>query len=978
MIPTKRLVLKLLCLGLAALAGAAQPVDEAYTAKIREYTTEPFFLTDLVETLPASASVPTPHKALGYIAGAAGKLTYSRDIYRYFRELERTSPRVKVFSMGQTEEGREMLLAAISDESNVAKLETLRQNARRLADPRKLTEKEASALINEGVPAYWITGGLHPPETGAPEMLMELAYRLAVAETPLVRNIRRNVVVLITPILEVDGRDRQVDLYNYRLANPDRTPPSLVYWGKYVAHDNNRDGIAMALALTRHVTRAFLEWHPLVLHDLHESIPFLYTSTGMGPYNAWLDPIVINEWQKLAYHEVEELTKRGVPGVWTHGFYDGWAANYLFTVAHGHNAIGRFYETFGNRVADTMDRTVPESQTTRTWFRPNPPLPKVRWSLRNNVNLQQSGLLLALNYTATNRREFLENFYLKSKRSVAKARNEGPAAWVIPADDPRPLECAELVNLLRAHGIEVHRLSNALEKPLKVPAQSYVIRMDQPYSRMADMLFDTQYYNPGDTRPYDDTGWSVGALRNIRTVRVTDASILDAPMTLITAAEKPAGGVQGPANASVYVVQHNAENALATFRFRLRDVSMSAARAPFEAEGREYNAGSFIIKAGAGTDALRRRLDEAAAELGLAVHGLSALPEVPMHALAAPRIALVHSWLNTQSEGWFRLAFDKLGVPYDYISDQALRTRQNLRERYDVIVYGPTPGSAQRIVNGIPRGAGDPIPWKASPLTPNLATSPDTTEDMRGGPGLEGMVNLRTFVEQGGLFITIAGNAAIPIDFGLVEGVSISATRELQTRGSVLQTVIADKQSPVTYGFGERLSVHFNQGPVFRTSLTGGMQAPAPEQAPAARPSGRGSATDPDVPQGRPYTPPPAKPKLQPGEEPPLTEEMRESLRAFLPPAAERPRTLMRFADEKELLVSGLLAGGRELAHRPAVVQVPRGQGNVLLFAFNPIWRHQTQGSFFLVFNALLNFDNLSAGARTETPAEQPARSGSQ
>src|SRR6185369_2077326 len=229
--------------------------------------------------------------------------------------------------------------------------------------------------------------------------------------------------------------------------------------GKYVAHDNNRDGLGMALALSRNQMKTFIEYHPTILHDLHESVPFLYTSTGTGPYNAWLDPIVIDEWNVLAYHEVEEMTKRGVPGVWTHGFYDGWAPNYMFYVANGHNSIGRFYETFGGSGADTRDRTVPANSTSRTWFRPNPPLPRVKWSIRNNINLQQSGILLSMNNVANNRKQFLDNFYLKSKRSVEKAANEGPYAWVLPSDEARPAEAASLVNLLRAQGVEVHMLN---------------------------------------------------------------------------------------------------------------------------------------------------------------------------------------------------------------------------------------------------------------------------------------------------------------------------------------------------------------------------------------------------------------------------------------------------------------------------------------------------------------------------------------
>ena len=280
-----------------------------------------------------------------------------------------------------------MILAAVSDESNLSNLDRLKSITARLADPRKTSPEEAKSLVSEGKPIYWLTGAMHSPETGSPEMLMELAYRLAVEDSPHVRAIRANTIVLMTPVLDVDGRERMVDTYRYRQDNPNRTPVPLLYWGHYVAHDNNRDAIGMALKLTQHVMREALAWHPTVLHDLHESVPFLYISTGTGPYNAWLDPIVIDEWHELAYHEIGELTKRGVPGVWTHGFYDGWAPNYMFYAANGHNSIGRFYETFGNLVADTRERTI-RGQSDRAWFRPNPPLPKVKWSLRNNVNLQ--------------------------------------------------------------------------------------------------------------------------------------------------------------------------------------------------------------------------------------------------------------------------------------------------------------------------------------------------------------------------------------------------------------------------------------------------------------------------------------------------------------------------------------------------------------------------------------------------------------
>src|SRR5712692_5275590 len=168
------------CLPIAA----QQTLDAGYTAKIRQYTTEPFFLTEFVDHLPASDTVPTPEKVLGYAIGTPQKLTYTKDIYRYMRELEKATPRVKVFSIGRSEEGRETLLVAVSDEANIQKLDHFREITARLADPRKTPDRDAKQLIDEGVPLYWASGSIHSPETGSPEMLMELAYRLAVEDSP--------------------------------------------------------------------------------------------------------------------------------------------------------------------------------------------------------------------------------------------------------------------------------------------------------------------------------------------------------------------------------------------------------------------------------------------------------------------------------------------------------------------------------------------------------------------------------------------------------------------------------------------------------------------------------------------------------------------------------------------------------------------------------------------------------------------------
>src|SRR2546426_76136 len=569
-----------------------------------------------------------------------------------------------------------MIAVAIASETLLAKLDENRARLAKLADPRtiKMDDAEADRLVEASFPIYYITGTIHSPETGAPTALMELAYRLAVDDSPYIKAIRDSMVTLITPVVEADGRDRMVDVYNWHLAHPNDNWPPLIYWGHYVAHDNNRDAIGLSLKLTRNVLNTFTGWKAQVLHDLHESVPYLYDNTiGDGPYNAWLDPILTDEWQMIGWNNVSEMTKFGMPGVFAHGDFDTWSPGYLYSIAATHNGIARLYETFGHSGADssgadTEERTLSPNEYSRTWYRQNPPLPKAKWSQRNNNNYEESALLTALYYFGSNSKLFLKNFYLKSKRSVLKPKNEGPAAYVLPGNDPRPGNQAELLRTLQAQGVEISRAtapftvavkankavaekksepgavatgspgpatgskesvstatpSDAMPRasaspspapspqstPLKsvqrqFPAGSYIVRMDQPYSRIADALLDYQYWAPSDpqTDIYDDTAWTMGELGNVEVVRVTDVKVLSAPMDLVKADVQSPGAING--SGPVYLINHNADNSLMTLRYQLKDVAIDAAEEPFEAAGHKFNRGSFILRK-ASADDLRR------------------------------------------------------------------------------------------------------------------------------------------------------------------------------------------------------------------------------------------------------------------------------------------------------------------------------------------------------------------------------------
>ena len=427
---------------IAAQRGPDQ-VDVESTRRVRQYTTDPSFLTTWVDYVPESETVPSPRDFLGYVVGTPNRLTAPDRINEYFRELAETTDRVAVFSMGRSHGGREMIIAAIADADVLARLDAVKAANRALADPRRTASPEAARLAATTPVTYWLTAGLHSPETGPPEMVMELAYRLAVSEQPYIREIRSNVVTLISPVLEMDGRARMVDWYDRYLTEvterQDSPPGMAPYWGDYTAHDNNRDGLQISQPLTRNYTEAYHEFLPTVSLDLHESVPLLYTSMGTGPYNDTIDPITITEWQWLSSYDVSQATKLGLRGVWTWGFYTGWYPGYLLWVTNNHNAVGRFYETFGNSHPGTFTRRLKNAKyagksiNSRQWYRPWPPEKEFRWSLRNNTNYMQTGVLSSLQLAARNGETLLFNFWQKGFNSLSAGTTEPPYGYLIPA-----------------------------------------------------------------------------------------------------------------------------------------------------------------------------------------------------------------------------------------------------------------------------------------------------------------------------------------------------------------------------------------------------------------------------------------------------------------------------------------------------------------------------------------------------------------
>src|SRR5688572_5344304 len=744
-----------------------QKLDEQYTALIKSTLTDPRISTELVDHLPASDRVPTPLKfpAVGHISGQPGVLTYAKDIHAYMKAVADTSGgRAKLWTIGQTEEGRDQIVLAIANEDTIKNLDRYKGYLQSLTDPRKTTEAQARQIMTVAKPIYWLTSGVHSTERGGPEMLMELAYRLVVEESPFIQQIRNNVITFITPVVEVDGRERIVDTYYYnakRAAEGLTGQLGIPYWGKYVAHDNNRDGMGQFLAMTKNVMKVATEWKPTILHDLHEQAQLLYASTGTGPYNEQLDPITIGEWWMFAQNDVMEMTKRGVPGVWTYGFYDGWTPNYMFYAVHTHNATGRFYEVGSY---STNNQIVPRTPTTaaargsapptieiitgnqrggrggggadvgagqagrgaappatgqagrgaapgagrgggrgnsREWFRPNPDPGDVNWGPRAHVNMSQSAVLFALSFTGKDKERWLENYWIKNRNAVNRGINGPVHGWVIPADQHSKANAAEAVAGLQAQGVEIHRASSmASLGGVTVKPGDWVIRGDQPYRTVVDMYFAVQDYSMANPSPYDDLGWTYPMMRNIVSHEIKDKALLTSAMAPVTGPIRASGGITG--TGPIVVVEHTGDNLLATFRFRFANVAMQAAQAEFEAAGRKFGPGSIIIP-----NANRADLEPALAEYGLSGFAVASAPTVKTHNLDVPRIGYIHSWGNTQDEGWVRAALDYYKIPYTYFGENEV-SKRNLGE-FNVILW-PHGGA----VGQDPPTTGTAVPFQKS------------------------------------------------------------------------------------------------------------------------------------------------------------------------------------------------------------------------------------------------------------------------
>ncbi|MBA3640473.1 MAG: hypothetical protein H0W53_14590, partial [Acidobacteria bacterium] len=721
---------------------------------------------------------------------------------------------------------------------------------------------------------------------------------------------------------------------------------ALPYWGKYVFHDNNRD-IHLSQVSMRALADFYFTAFPPIMHDLHESLPLLYTYSGGPPQNPNLDPILFTELPFFANFELAQMTKYGMPGVYTHGFMDGWSPGYLGSVAYNHNGMMRMYETQsgseprpdaaggrgrGARGGDNAEGDQPAAagrgrgaqpagggrgtQTPavptgrgggqdREWYRgiAIPTGAAANFSRRNNTNYMQTGVLTGLQLTSMFPNLVIENFYKKTANSIEAGKNDPPHGYVIPVQRDMT-RVATLVNLLRVQRIEVGEAKSEFKtSDGTFPAGSYVIKRDQPYGRLAKNLLEKQNYPDPNLRTYDDSGWTMGLASLVDVKEIKDKAILGVATSSVKEAVAK-GKVTGSGSAGMAVAHFGSNNMIA-FRYRLKGVPMKVADKAFKAEGTDFPAGSFIIAPPADMTQVRAAVEE----FGLTAAALSSAPSVASHEADAPRVAIYTSWSGTQEIGWVRFTFDKFGIPFDLIYKERVK-KGNLRNDYDVIVM-PTQNVTRAAVFAPP--AARPVPYKKDPRYKFVGMYGES-DDITGGMGAEGVAAFQRFLDEGGTLVAMGAAVRFPTELGMARTVDAGAntTSNFYAPRPIVQAEVLRLDHPVFYGYTEKLMpVKYFAGPLMTV--------------------------------GEP----------------------------------DRSNVLARYVGGDEAVLSGLMRGADEVRERPIAVDVPggySGKGRVVMFANNPIYRWQNHGEFNMVFNTLLNWNDMGSVSAPATTAAGVAR----
>ena len=849
-----------------------------------------------------AGAVPKPESVLGFAVGADLKLANYDESMRYFRELSKSSNRIKLVDVGKTSTGHDWTLALISSPENLARLDQYRAIAQRLAHPEGLGDVEAHRLAREGKAFVDISGGLHASEIAGSQHTIQLAYDLlSKTDDPKIKAILDNTVLMLWPSINPDGQNIVANWYKENVGTPYEVAPLHELYQKYIGHDNNRDAYMLNAVESRVVARTWREWEPQIIYVQHQTAPF--------PTRIWLPPfaepiaprvpaLMSREVNTIGMTIAQELESNGQVGATHMGTgFDAWYPGYIDYMPMLQNIASFWTETALYSYATPHFYTIGDFPKEMRDLRPQSlypsPWPGGWWRIKDAIDYMETGSLAVLDYATKYREELLYNRYQAGRNAIARYRKDPPYAYIVPRAQRDPGAAAELLRRLAFNGVRVDALDrDATIDGASYPSGTWLIPMDQEYAELVRQLFEPQDYpdlrespDGPPEQPYDAAGWTLPYQMDVHVVEVR-APLSDAvksAMKLVvgktvdarTATDAPfatdsiaAGITPLPGRISgngSQIALDPAENN--TFRFISR--ALANGGSVQYAEGRASRGGRYLV-----SGISEAKANDWVAEL--AIHPERITPSATGAAVRS-RIGVYKPFTASMDEGWTEWLLDEYGFKYTAITNTDVRSGQ-LGQRFDVILIASDRPRA--IAEGFAKG-----------------TVPPRYE---GGLGDEGARALDEFVRAGGTLVCLNQSATYAINalhLPVRNVVDTLPRKNYFSSGSILE-VTTDPSHPVMAGMPERAKVFVDGSPVFAT--LDGFDGTA----------------------------------------------------------------LATYAKDGSPKVSGYLLGEKYIQGYAAALDVKHDRGHVVLIGFRPQWRGQPFGTFRVVFNSVLFGGEVSKAAR--------------
>ena len=846
-----------------------------------------------VFSVEAAEKVPAPEEFFGFEVGADFHLIDYGQAVAYWKELEKSTKRVRLFGYGKSSEGRTMIFAAVSSEGNMARLEEIKALSKRLSLVRGVAEDEARRLAADGRAIVWIDGGLHASEVAPAQHILQLTYDLAVDESPKFQKIRDEVVAMLV-LPNPDGMDMVARWYRQNLGTPYETSPLPWLYQKYIGHDNNRDSFMLSVPETRNINQIVnQEWYPHIFYNHHQESPYptlIFVPPDAEPTNPNLHPLLLR-WQNVIGTVMAlALEAEGKQGVISRFLFDTWYPGYVTQVCDFHNIISTFSETFLFNYASP--RFFPASKFpeeyadfTSSMFFTNP-WQGGWWHFRDAVDYCLTASKSVLDLAAKQREELLYAKYSMGEETIERYSKEPPFGWIIPLEQRDPGVASELVQNLMTLDIEVYRSENSFRADgIDYPPGTYVLPTSQPFGRFLKTLFEIQKYPDLRFYPslwqsivepiklkipplqtYDVLGWTLPLQMGVKAVMMNTP--LEAKIKRVFEAEWPRGSVGGQGGQAFAIPCQLNNSARVVNQLWKAGVEVSRAQAAFKSGDTDFPPGTFIVPISKAADGV---IEKAARDLYLNVQRVELPSSVRVTRLREPRVAIYRSWDPEIDGGWTELVLENHGFTYSLLHDAEMRAGE-LKGHFEVIILPSQLPDA--IAAGHSKGT----------MPPQYA----------GGLTQTGVENLGLFVKEGGRLVAL-GSAC---DFAIerlnlpVRNVLKGLSPEEFFGSGLLLNAVFEQDNPLALGMPKESAVFFAASPTFSVW--------------------------------------------------PASSEK------------DKPSVIARYAQEN-LVLSGWMVGEKYLLGKAAAVEVPLGLGKVILLGFGVQHRGQTKATFRVLFNSIFS-----------------------